>query len=982
MDRLFDVNLLDDAGWTDGEEWADCNPAQDLERVYKRVYTGSEEDDPDYRVNPGDNFYVGSHPDQVRDWTPRTLPWDLNLTKGQNGNPLSFYFGLQVGEREIDVNLENHSPWMQNVSGDFIILGADYHRFFGLIVIDSDPVLKLNSDNKGSEVHGAVLSNAGLIDTQGYAMFDWILRKLTFINTIFKALDIPLGSSNVSTQDFDVTGTGDCGIVIRAGHSDMEVVGGTIVNENHLFSENFTLLHGLEIEAGDEAVVRYVSTSGFSGNGFKFGCEVNVKGLNSDHDGAGIEFLEVSTARDCMVSWTRQLGGDSFGYYFHKDGELNNCGCNLDEVGGLGVVVIGPNATVTINGGDYKALLPLPFLSAQGACTVVLNNVMVNDVLYNETIELAEGEAWRGEKAEVTTDVLQVKANKTLVLPYMHIPQLDNAIAVQGTERPFQSVVTLPSGARVLPTEEGSLRYMPAEAWLHLDPGETAIDYFRYSTEDLIYMHKFIINASDEVGAKVVQPDSFSGSGWSENGGTLYANGTFSRKYYSNGTSNPLSASYNFEAGEVYQVSLKLVDKVSGSVTPKIGSAIGQYSHSIEGTEVWLIRAPANATQVQITASGYKGNVQNIYVRKLLRTETPCVPTLEGSVNGSYVDLSWKIEPVDRLKYRYTADVHIQNQELAVNAADGYRGYSSDSNKHFLFENVSVQNRRNGVTLKGAESLEIDGMDFVGGYRGTNETWQVAVVPEYKNPYCKISQLGNITADLGLESNYGNYNSQFGNCDILVINAPYWGVGSWGEVGEIYTCHVYNLDGKNSTDAITDLKRVTEINNSTLEGSCKIVRAHRRGAALLNNSEFISTYGTRETFQPNHSPAYFEIWNCYADGQRCVTKEQMNSQKKGSGFYYSDRGLLAGNQNSVEVLKTYPTLDDLNRFAMTDMEFEVSSNGGSSWSPLTVPNVELPGVIGCFKRSLSFTSGTYKIRCRCLNGALVGAWSNEITITV
>ena len=45
MDRLFDVNLLDDAGWTDGEEWADCNPAQDLERVYKRVYTGSEEDD-------------------------------------------------------------------------------------------------------------------------------------------------------------------------------------------------------------------------------------------------------------------------------------------------------------------------------------------------------------------------------------------------------------------------------------------------------------------------------------------------------------------------------------------------------------------------------------------------------------------------------------------------------------------------------------------------------------------------------------------------------------------------------------------------------------------------------------------------------------------------------------------------------------------------------------------------------------------------
>ena len=108
----------------------------------------------------------------------------------------------------------------------------------------------------------------------------------------------------------------------------------------------------------------------------------------------------------------------------------------------------------------------------------------------------------------------------------------------------------------------------------------------------------------------------------------------------------------------------------------------------------------------------------------------------------------------------------------------------------------------------------------------------------------------------------------------------------------------------------------------------------------------------------------------------------MNNQKKGAGFYYSDRGLLAGHQNSVEVLKTYPTLDDLNRFAMTDMEFQVSSNGGSSWSTLNVPDIGLPGVVGCFKRSVSLSSGTYKIRCRCLNGALTGAWSNTISITV
>ena len=970
MDRLFDVNLLDAAGWTDGEEWADCNPAQDLERVYKRTYSGSGEDDPEYRIDPGDNFFIGSHPETVRDWTPRTLPWVLDVNKAIKGNTLSFYFGLQVGESEIDTKLDNHSPWMQNVKGDFIVLGEDYHRFFGLKVKDSDPVFKLSSDNRGGEVHGAVLSNAGLIDTQGYAMFDWILRKLTFINTIFKALDIPLGSSNVSTQDFDISGTGDIGIVIRAGHSDMEVIGGSVVNENHYFSENFTLLHGLEIEAGSKAVVRYVTTSGFSGNGFKFDCEVDVKWLNSDHDGAGIEFLKPSTARDCMVTWTRQLAGDSFAYYFHEGGELNNCGCNLDEVGGLGVVVIGPNATLTINGGDYRAHAPLPFASAQGTCTVVLNNVMMNGVLYNETIELSEGESWRGEKAEVTVDTLKVYANKTLNLPYMHIPQLDDAIAVQGTERPFNTVVTLPSGARILATQDGSLRYMPDEAWLHLDPGETAIDFFRYSTEDFIYMHKFEIHASPEVSAKVVQPQAFSGSGWVNNNGV----------YSSGGTSNPLSASYAFEQDEIYQISLKLSDRQSGSVKPKIGSADGQYSHAIEGTDVWLIRAPANATQVQITAAGYKGNVENIYVRKLLRTETPAVPTLTGSKTGNTVNLSWKLPPIDRLKFRYTADVHIQNQELAQNSADGYR--SSDSSRHYLFENVSVQNRRNGINLRGCESIEIDGMDFIGGYEGQYEKWQTALTAEYRTPYAKIQQVGNVTADLLLESNLGNYNSRFGNSDIFVFNAPYPGVGGWGEIGKIYTAHIYNLDGKNSSDGIIDCKRVTEVNHSRFEGACKTVRTHRRGAALLSNSEFVSTFGTRETFSPSHSSAYQEIWNCIADGERCVTISQMHNQKKGEGFHFSTRGLLGSARSSICVLKTYPTIDDLNRFAMTDMEFQVSSNGGSSWSSLEVPNVGLPGVIGCFKRSLNFTSGTYQIRCRCLNGALVGAWSNTISITV
>lgn len=965
MDRLFDINLASANGWTDGQEWADCNPAQELESIYRRVFSTSDEDDPDYRIDPGDNFFIGSSPSKVKDWTPRTLPWTFDINKGRDGNPLSFYFGLQVGEREIDTNIGNHSPWIRKASGEFIVLGANYHRFFGLKVKDSEPVIKLLSNNTGGEIHGAVLNNTTLLNTQGYRLHDWTFRKIISIKTKQKFLEIPSNSSNVSIQDFEIEGSGDIGLAVNSGHAEIEFIGGSIINENHEFSENETLISGLTLGQGDKAIVRYVKTKGFSGNGFKFECEINAKGLVSDHDGAGIEFIEVSTARNCTVNWTRQLAGQSFAYYFHKGGELNNCGCNLDETGGLGVVVVGPNATVTINGGDYRAHLPLPFLSAQGACTVHLKNVTVNGVLYNETVELTEGESWRGEKATVTLDALPVFANKALSLPYMHIPAMADAIAVQGSERPFESVVTLPSGARLAPTPDGSLRYIPAEAWLHLDPGEIAIDYFRYSTETLIYMHQFEIHASPEVGAKVVQPDGFSGSGWSKSGGN----------YYASGTNNPLTANYNFEESEVYQISLKLVDKISGSVTPKIGSVVGQYSHSIEGTEVWLIRAPVNATQIQITASGFKGNVQNIYVRKLLRTEVPAVPTLSGTVSGSNVELKWRVSPISLLRNLYTPDVYVSNQELDNDSQSGF--YSRDETKSYLLENVWSTGKRKGISLYGAESLEVDGFTCTGGYTGPSDTWIVGIVADVHGPWVKNQQLGNLEIDLGLASNFGDYDSTHGNSDAIVINGAYSGANSYK-----YSANIYNADLRNGSDSVTDFKKYIEVNHAHYEGACKMVRVHKHGKALLANSEFIQGYGTREVFSVQHSPAIIEVWNCSIEGIRCINVSQLNAQKKDSNYFYEGRGTLGGNRGAIEVLKTYPTLNDLNRFAMTDMQFEVSSNGGSTWSTLNVPNVGLPGVIGAFKRILSFSSGTYQIRCRCLNGALVGAWSNTISITI
>tara|TARA_B100001057_G_scaffold159008_1_gene159547 strand:- start:5482 stop:8382 length:2901 start_codon:yes stop_codon:yes gene_type:complete len=964
INRLFDVNLKTAEGWTQGEEWDDCNPAQEINSIYHRIYNDSDGENPNYRIERGDNFYIGSHPSEVRDWVPRTAPWDFDVDEATKGAWFSFYFGLQVGESDIDTRLDNHSPWIINAPTNFILLSANYHRFYSVKIKDSQNFLTLTKDNRGTEIHGAIMSNAGLINTGGYRMFDWVLRSLTWIKTTLKALIIPSASSNISLQGFDITGSGDIGIAVRAGHSEIEIVGGKVINENNLFAEKSTPFIGVHLEQGNKAIVRYVDTQGFSDEGFRFECPVDVKGLTSTYDCKGFHFSETSKARDCMVSWTRRIQGDGFAYEFEKDGELNNCGCNLDETSGLGVILGHAGSTITINGGDYKALAPLPFVYARGACTFILNNVTVNGELYNETVVLSEGESWRGVKATVTDDALPVYANKTLSLPYMHIPQLDNAVSVQGAENAFSSQIDLPSGARIVPTEDGSLRYMPLDAWLHLDPGEEAIDYFRYSTENFIYMHRFKILPSPEVGAKVVQPDAFSGSGWSKNGD----------RYTASNSSASLTANYAFEEREVYQISVKLEGRTSGGVVPSIGSAQGQYSHYIDGTEVWLIRAPANATTITVAGQSYSGDVLNIYVRKLLRTETPAVPELSATVDGNDVNLKFNVLPVTRLRDTYTADIAVTNQQLDYNAQSGY--YRKDPEKHYLFENVWATGKRKGISIYGAKSVEVMGAEIIGGYTGQSDTWQVGIQCDLYDDFAEVQQLLFCDIDLLLDSNYGNYEAQFGNSDCVVVNGEYH-----GEPAFLYSAHIYGCDLRNGSDSVTDLKKRTEINYSRYEGACKMLRTHAKGSATVANTEFVRTSGVREVFSPNHSSPYIELWNCVVDDIRCISTEQLQNQPKGFGTY-STYSPVRLRPRLIHVLKTYPTLDDLNRAALTDMEFQVSSNAGADWQTLSVPNTGLPGVVGCFRRSLNFSSGTYQIRCRCLNGALVGAWSNTISITV
>lgn len=963
MDRLFDINLSDSEGWTDGEYWEDCNPAQDIDTVYHRIYSASEDDDiPTYRLEYGDNFFIGAASDKVRDWTPKTSPWLFDID-GIDGGQYSFYFGLQLGESRIDTTLKNHSPWLINVHGELIQLNADYHRFYGLKAKSCCPIFTLKKNITGLTVDGAVLSNTSLFNTAGYSIHSWKLRRLTFLDITVPMLDVPANSSNISLQNFTSSGEGDCGIKYRSGHTNAEIIGGKLTNENALFGETGEVYHGVELEQGDKAIVRSVETEEFSGIGFKFGCEVDAKDLISTHDNAGCYFAETSTVRGAQVNWTRSVSGLSFGYYAVKDLTLNNSGCQLDETNGLGVIVLSEGSTVTVNGGDYKFNPPLPYATAVGDSTLVLNNVTINGELYNETITFEKGESWRGIKATVNIEPLPVYANGTLVLPWQQIPELANAVSVEGSERPFDEVVTLVDGSRIAAIKGGSARFIPGKAHLDLDPGETREITFRYSTSTTIYVHKFIVHASPEVGAKVVQPTDFSGSGWSLTDGA----------YHASGTSNPLTASYAFEQNEIYQVSIEVDNTTQGSVKPQIGSELGQYSHSINDVEVWLIRAPNGANAVSVLPDSFAGEVGPIYVRKLLRTETPAVPELEATVNGNTVNLAWYLTPIERISDTESPRVYITG-ELNQTEKDGYK---NSGGGFYLFEDVYCSGKKTGINLRGGDALEVWKMEVTGGYEGEFDTWQSAIsTDQNRGPYLKKSQICYLTCDLGLDSNRGGYTSEFGNSDPIVLN------GITNQETFESAAFILGLDGRNGSDAIVDTKKYTEINHSSHLGGYRQLRVHNVGTALVANSDFDRNDDSRQVFTPTHSHAIIEVWNCIADGERCVSVEQMLNVLQPEGTRYAGFGQVGPFLDSIEVLKTYPTINNLCRVAMTDMEFEYSTDSGTTWQILTIPNIGLPGVVGMFKRSINFSSGTYQIRCRCLNGALTGAWSNSTTITV
>ena len=968
MNRLFSTNILISSdGWTEGPDWEDPNPAQSLSAIYHRRYTG-EEGDNNYRLSVGDNFYIGAEADQVRDWKPHTGPWACDFD-GVLGNEISFYFGVQVGERDIDAKLETKAPFIYGASVSIFDVTADYQRFYGLKVKDSDAAIRLLSDVTGLTIEDAVVINTPLIEDRGHAMIKSIIKHVALLAQRVKTLFLALGSRDVSMQDILCEGAGDIGIHIESGHDEIVLISITIINLDHEYEKTGTAYTGLYVAGGSSIVANHIAMQGFSGPSHVFLGQVFAVGLISKRCGAGIMAGHNSELRECMVMWTRQLTGDSYAYYALGDLTLVNCGVNMDETGGLGVIVLSEGSTVTIKGGDYRLKLPLPFATATGTSTLVLHNVRINGTLFNETVEMLKGDSWRGSLSPVTRDVIEIPNHMPVMLPYNHIPNLRDAVSVQGSDRPFDNSITLPSGAKVAPLKAGSMKYYADEAFLYLDPGETALERIRYSTPDNIYVHEFVITASPEVDAKLAQTDALSGSGWSKVGA----------KYSANGNSAFLGVVTSLEAGEVYQISAHVESVSAGAIIARINGSeavVTDEPHTVKGRRTWLLRAPANPTSIGIKGVGFTGAVKDIYLRKLIRTEpaaTPLIKSLTKTATNTAL-ISWQIPPVARISDTVTAN-KTKSGELNSSSKFGYRDTSEEGD--FLFTDTYSVAKRSSLSLRGGSTCEVYNHDVLGGYPedAENATWQTGFQNgQNRGPYFSRTQICYMTADLQLDSNKGWYGGPTHNSDCIVIN------GSFNQ--ESMECRTTLLGGdlKNSSDGVIDCKQYAQFNYSTLEGAYKPLRAHQSGLSIACNMDLIQGINSRYAIGPTYTRSYVAMWNVAIDGIPLESVAKAESIKKTEG-HYAGRGQIGEYKSALHILHSYPTIDDYGRVAATDMEFQISTNSGA-WQPLFVPYTGVHNFRGKLKRKISIGSGTHKIRCRCRNGAFIGAWSNEKTVTI
>ena len=292
--------------------------------------------------------------------------------------------------------------------------------------------------------------------------------------------------------------------------------------------------------------------------------------------------------------------------------------------------------------------------------------------------------------------------------------------------------------------------------------------------------------------------------------------------------------------------------------------------------------------------------------------------------------------------------------------------------------------KRAGVSIKGGDWFQADNVMVTGGYPEDQSNWKYQVgfvLCDNGKPTMKAQQFNHCYVDLLMQPMTDNYVTQ--NSDGFVING--------GENRFNSRMYMYDCAADGIPDGCIDQKIVGFVNQMGAYGGHRSIRAHSTTHTLAINTLTTEQEGTECAYHIAYAQGRVNVYNCWYENQdgfrRIHSTEQMRTINDPRGAFSSATALATddsgnGGYNSFCAILNYPRYEDFIRVHMTDLEFQVSDNGGASWSALELPFTNDQGVIAENRRTFSISAGTYSFRVRCRNHDEVGEWATVDNVVV
>lgn len=224
------------------------------------------------------------------------------------------------------------------------------------------------------------------------------------------------------------------------------------------------------------------------------------------------------------------------------------------------------------------------------------------------------------------------------------------------------------------------------------------------------------VKGADNVSAKLVALDGFSGTGWTHLGDGAY-------EVTDNTVTTPLSATIVAPEGALAQIKVRTFDVVSGTVKPRIqGDTLSESEtdYSVGGNEsdVWLIQVPAGTTVVELKPNNFVGKIDDYIVRTLITESYAAsldffdVSNLDSSGNAL---LEFGIDPVGG--YRSDTETPTYSVTGELTRDDDFAFRHSEPNASLVVRDAFASGTRSGISLSdGGSWVELKNVKIIGGY--------------------------------------------------------------------------------------------------------------------------------------------------------------------------------------------------------------------------------------------------------------------------